>query len=160
MKTYRILDLDNCISDDSWRIPKINWKKTGNARYEDYHLLCGFDRFVNFRLIHSGHTNIILTGRPVLVRGITEEWLARAGVPYAVLLMRNNDCELRSAEVKREMLRWLPAFYDITLSQIVDAHDDHQEIVDMYVSNGIRAIKTAAHAVSAYINPFKLEDAR
>lgn len=154
---YRILDLDNCLSDDGWRIPKINWQKTGDARYQEYHLLCGFDRVVNTSLLDPRYENIILTGRPNLVRGITEEWLARAAIPFRFMLMRNNGSEITSLSLKRQMIFWLLEHYEVDLMSIVDAYDDHAEIVEMYKAFGIEARQRVAHSLSAYDDPRKKE---
>ena len=38
--SFIILDLDNCIADDQWRISRINWQhKDPMRRYHDYHSL-------------------------------------------------------------------------------------------------------------------------
>lgn len=185
---YRILDLDNCISDDGWRIPRIDWGlPPGNARYAEYHKLCGFDKCVNRELFeralcpkHVGYEhqnavacmvctevlklreegeplNVILTGRPTSVRGITEEWLARNRVPYKFLLMRNNPDERRSVAIKEQHLDWLASWYEISITQIVEAFDDHPEIVAMYNATGIPAKQVKAHSENAYINPHTKE---
>src|SRR5579862_9309588 len=87
-----ILDLDNCIADDGWRIRYINWKHPDLfVRYHQYHSLSPWDQIGNRELFQSTpHRVFILTARPVLYREMTEEWLRRNGVTYAAMLMRNN----------------------------------------------------------------------
>lgn len=153
MTTYRILDLDNCLADDSWRIRTINWQKRGNPRYQEYHLLCGFDSAHNLSLTLGRHENILLTGRPNLVRGITKEWLERHHVSYAWLLMRNNSCEVSSVELKEQMLGWLDVHYDIQPFQIESAYDDHPAIVEMYARRGLNAFRRSIHGLDAYTRP-------
>ena len=155
---YRILDLDNALCDDSWRIKHINWHKTGNPRYHEYHLLCGFDEPSNLHLANNkGLKNIVLTGRPTMVAGITAEWLRRHGVQFEHILMRPDDSVQRSVELKSMHLSWLYTYYDIEIGSIVDAYDDHPEIVEMYRAMGIDAHQVTAHSLSAYCNPITKE---
>lgn len=140
---YRILDLDNCIADDAWRVPKIDKRlPLSMERYTAYHNACIYDQPANLHLID--HPRIIIcTGRPVFVRGLTEEWLRMHGVRYEHLLMRNNNDVRRSVDVKREHIRWLDNTYDIPTGAISSAHDDHPDIVDMYLTLGIPASLTS-----------------
>jgi hypothetical protein len=99
-----ILDLDNCIANDAWRIPKINWQKENPLdRYHDYHSLSGFDELGNGDILtrHELAEIVIFTARPVLYRAVTEEWLRRNGVNYEYLVMRNNNDHCHSLELKR-----------------------------------------------------------
>ena len=157
MKPYIILDLDNCIADDSWRIPRINWHKANPMeRYHDYHSLSGWDRLSNARIAHDPQFDyVVFTARPLLYRAITEEWLQRWGVFYKYLIMRNNEDHTPSVELKNKMLNWLPEFYGIKLDQIEAAYDDRQDVVDMYRINGVNGQLLSIHDVCAYTNPNK-----
>lgn len=157
MKPYIILDLDNCIADDAWRIPRINWQKADPMeRYHDYHSLSAWDRLSNSRVAHDPRTEfVIFTARPVLYRAITEEWLLRWGVVHKHLIMRNNNDHTPSVELKRKMLSWLPDHYHITFDQIIAAYDDRPDVVAMYRAEGINAVTMAIHEVCAYTNPNK-----
>ena len=68
-----ILDLDNCIADDSWRIPKINWAAEDPLnRYHDYHSLSGFDTAHNHDLYINTRCDIVIfTARPIMYRALT-----------------------------------------------------------------------------------------
>ena len=62
-----VFDMDNCISDDEWRISKINLEgRTPFERYHHYHSLAGFDRLQNRWLIesYSEEEIVIITSRP------------------------------------------------------------------------------------------------
>ena len=158
---YILLDIDNCISDDAWRIPRIAWQHTDKMRrYHDYHLLSGFDRCVNRHLFQSPLTKIVLlTGRPVMYYALTEEWLRReASIERFTLLMRNNYDFRSSVEVKRSQLGWLSE-YGIHLSNVVMAYDDRQEIVTMYKEFGLNAKVVNIHNQDAYHNPLTQENA-
>lgn len=145
-----ILDLDNCISDDAWRIPKIRWQQTDPMRrYHDYHLLAGFDKLANKHLLSPDLPLVIFTARPVMYRAITEEWLERNGIAIYALLMRNDNDHRSGPDVKETQLSWLLGAYNVSKSQIDMAYDDRPEIVEMYQRNGIKARQVAIHDVCA-----------
>ncbi len=149
---YKILDLDGCISDDSYRIPRIKWNEEDpTARYHDYHMLCGFDRPANFDLFKPDPTQsiLILTARPRMVEGITIEWLRRNEIDWSHLLMRETNEHTHSAELKRRQLLSLPSF-GIQLIDIDIAYDDRPEIIEMYRSFGIRAEVKTIHNLNAH----------
>lgn len=153
--SYVIVDLDNCIADDAWRIPKINWQKHEPLeRYHAYHSLAAFDEVCNRDIFdRAGLEVIVFTARPVLYQHATEEWLRRNDVPFRHLLMRNNNDHRSSVEVKRQMLHWLPELYDVPWRQIWGAYDDRQDIVDMFRRHHIDAYVRAIHDVCAYTDP-------
>lgn len=155
---YVILDLDNCIADDAWRIPKINWQKSNPMeRYHDYHSLSGFDRVGNVDLFekHSAEKIIIFTARPVLYSAVTQEWLRRSKIDYEYLVMRNNGDHRHSLELKRTMLGWLPHVYGVDLKEIAAAYDDRPDVVAMYKEEGIPAFQREIHNVCAYTKPIE-----
>lgn len=146
-----ILDIDNCIADDEWRIPHVDWKRTDPmARYRKYHELSPWDVVRNMVLYYHEPECLVLTARPVLYRIATEEWLRRAGVRALHLVMRNNDDHRPSLDVKRQQVRWLVEHYDVKLDSIRIAYDDRPEIVAMYQSLGIPAEVRAIHNTTAY----------
>lgn len=147
-----ILDIDNCISNDAWRIPRIRWDlEDVEARYNDYHSLSPWDSPGNFDLWQShNHGIIIMTGRPERFRAITEEWLKRANVPYEMLLMRGDDEYGPSVGIKEQMIHTLVALGHNIPYDIVMAFDDHPDIVAMYRRHNIPAEVRAIHNVSAY----------
>lgn len=146
-----ILDLDNTVANDSWRIPRIQWQhKDVNRRYHDYHLLAGFDECRNQELF-EGRTEIaIFTARPVMYRAITEEWLKRNGVFWSHLLMRNDSDHSHSVDLKERQLDWLLSHYKVKFSDITHAYDDREEVIAMYRRRGIPATMRRIHNVSAY----------
>lgn len=136
----RILDLDNCIADDAWRVPFIDWKAPSIwRRYHKYHSLAAFDRCGNRRLLSFDEPTAIFTARPIWYRELTEEWLARNDVPYQHLLMRNNEDERPSTALKLTQLRWLLQHYGVNIGEITVAYDDRPDVVGMYLAEGIRA---------------------
>lgn len=146
-----ILDLDNCIADDSWRIPRISWQHTDPLRrYHDYHQLSAWDTLQNADIAFHADEIAIFTGRPIMFRTITEEWLLRRGVKYRHLLMRNDNDFRPSEIVKLQQLNNLLSVYDVELSDITMAYDDRPEIVQMYWSSNVPAQVRAIHSIDAY----------
>lgn len=153
---FIILDLDNCISDDGWRIDRIQWQhKDANRRYHDYHSLAPFDQSGNRDLFVGVENIVILTARPLLFKAATKEWLRREGVAYKHILMRNNDDHRPSVELKRSQLQWLRSHYGVPWSFIECAYDDRVNVVEMYASLGIKACVRAIHDICAYTPPEK-----
>lgn len=156
-----IVDLDNCIADDAWRIPHIRWqKKDLFERYHNYHLLAGWDQCWHQQLIEPARARrerlVVFTARPTAYAAITEEWLRRNNVPFAALIMRNNDDHRPSVDLKRAMLGWLEELYDIPLRSVVAAYDDRADVVSMYIEQGIPAQIRAIHGLCAYTPPTTL----
>lgn len=158
MKHHIILDLDNCIADDAWRIPHIHWQHRNPAdRYHDYHALAAFDALGNEDLLFGARAGadevVIFTARPVLYRAPTEEWLRRNRVPFKHLIMRNNNDHRPSLELKRTMLHWLPEVYDVPWASIIAAYDDRPDVVEMYRKHHVPGRLRAIHDVCAYTPP-------
>lgn len=155
MARYRLLDIDNCISNDGWRIPRIDWSLDDRfMRYHVYHCLSPWDAFGNRDLFEGCNEEIIiLTCRPLHYRAMTVEVLQRQGVFFKHLLMRNDSDQRPSTLIKRSFLEQLWE-YGVVPSNIDAAFDDRQEVIDMYKSCGIRcAERRALHGISAYHNP-------
>lgn len=157
-----ILDLDNCIADDSWRIPKINWAAEDPLnRYHDYHSLSGFDTAHNHDLYINTRCDIVIfTARPIMYRALTEEWLRRHGVGYQLLMMRDMDDHTPSLDLKRKQLMALFNNTDIRSGDIVGAFDDRPDVVAMYATFGIPSQVKFVHDVCAYTKPveYRLKD--
>lgn len=152
-----ILDLDNCIADDSWRIPYINWQAEDPInRYHDYHSLSGFDIAHNHDL-YIGNKNdiVIFTARPIMYRALTEEWLKRHGIGHALLMMRDMEDHRPSTELKFQQLMALFNNTDLKAGDIVGAYDDRPDVVEMYQKFGIPAEVRFVHDVCAYTKPTK-----
>jgi len=150
-----ILDLDNCIADDAWRIRYIDWSfEDPLSRYHNYHLLAGFDRVGNQELFtKTPHDVIVFTARPIMYRAITEEWLRRAGVVPAVLMMRDNNDHQHSRDLKRQQLLALLDNSALTISDIDCAYDDRPDVIEMYRGLGVNAEVRFIHDQCAYTNP-------
>lgn len=138
-----VVDLDNCISDDNWRISHINEARSDfGARWHDYHSLAGFDQRCNEHLTRDAAERqvdvVILTGRPIAYAAITREWLKRNRIGVRALAMRNNDDRTPSAQLKLAQLRWLYDTHGIALKDVVACYDDKPSVVEAYRSIGLR----------------------
>lgn len=148
-----ILDLDNCISDDAWRIPRIQWQHEDKMRrFHEYHSLSPWDECGNRGVLDGvAPQNVaIFTARPVHYRTITEEWLRRNSIGYHVLMMRNDDDHRPSSLLKQTQLGWLIEHFAVKKSDIFMAYDDRSDVVGMYRANGIPATQISIHNVGVW----------
>lgn len=154
MSSYVILDLDNTIANDGWRIPYINWQWSNPVhRYHDYHSLAAFDELGNADLVWGhGHKILIFTARPVHYSAMTHAWLVRKGVMADHVIMRNTGDRRNSVELKSTMLDWLH-HYDVDLRDIAGAYDDREDVVAMYRARGLNAEVRSLHDICAYTKP-------
>lgn len=162
-----ILDIDNCVANDAWRIPYIDWSKEGDERYHIYHSLSEqdendfewVDRLISNLRIEFGAPLrfFFLTARPVRYRAQTERWLSDhfytkyASDPKLHLLMRNNADLRGSPLLKTQQLNDLIDSYDVRLADILFAADDHPGVVAAYKAAGVdTVVHHAIHDLSAY----------
>lgn len=135
-----ILDIDNCISDDGWRIPFIKMETNDlRARFHEYHMLSAFDVPANLQnIVRDADDILIFTARPSEYRAITDEWLRRrAGITPRLMIMRAPLEHAPSLELKKRMLCAVLRDTDIAVGDIVAAYDDREDIVRMYLDHGI-----------------------
>ena len=148
-----IVDLDNCISDDEWRIRHINQGVSFDdpLRFSDYHQLAGFDQVANqCILMGRGGKIVFFTGRPEGFRALTEEWLRRQDISFKAVFMRATHDHRPCVEVKRDMLRAM--LKKVDRKKIVTAFDDRQDILEMYKKFQIPVKKTFIHS-TPYARP-------
>jgi hypothetical protein len=144
---YAIFDIDNCISDDEWRIEKIKEESSQLPKdelYREYHALAPKDKAKNLIYIKDDHADddiIMITSRPEEYRAQTEEWLKKNGVKYKKLLMRPKGNHQPSAELKIKLFDSL----GIEPEEVTCAYDDRSDIVRAYRKHGIWAVKLAIH---------------
>jgi hypothetical protein len=135
--TIRIVDLDNTISDDAWRHWLIDPEAPdGLHKYHEYHLHCGGDTVMNRHIVDEAPCKVFfMTARPEYMRLKTRRWLEDNNFSYDALIMRPNDNEEHSAEMKRKFTLDL-----LKLFKIEKAYDDRQDIIKMYNSIGVKGI--------------------
>lgn len=148
-----ILDLDNCISDDEWRIPLIDWtQRDPIRRYAKYHAAAPADECGN-RHLFEGRAAAVFTARPECYRAQTATWLREKGVPVRHLFMRPMRDHRPSRLLKMAQLARLLSAYRVTgppSELIVAAYDDRADVVQMYREAGLNAHVAYIHTTSAY----------
>lgn len=147
---YIIIDLDNTISDDSWRIDMIDWTKTDElARYNDYNLLSGFDIAGNEWLFQSNdYEVVVLSSRPEFYAPITVQWLKSIDIDPIFLIMRENGDNSTQSDLKKKQLQ---SFYNVmkaTAKDVIGAYDSDPDTVEMYANNGLNSHLLSIHSRS------------
>lgn len=140
---YCIFDIDNCISDDQWRMEKIDWSQADlNKRYAAYHAACIHDEPRNKKLLRQYMkervTPIFFTARPMAFRRETFRWFSSniGFLFYIFQFHMRKDSDIReSVEIKRDFLR--DFLKTVVISDIVAAFDDREDIIEMYKETGI-----------------------
>lgn len=141
--SHIILDLDNCISDDEWRIDRINHHHPDRfVRYHEYQLLAGFDKFKDNELIDWECKIIISTARPEFYRSITHEWLKRNNINPIAIYMRPDQDYRPSAQLKASHLRHMMI---TRINDIECAYDDREDVVEMYRKFDVKAQLVKIH---------------
>jgi len=145
-----ILDLDNCIADDGWRIQYIG---DGPKKYDAYHQLSAFDELCNRGLFHNIGT-VIFTGRPDTYAPLTIKWLERKRVQHRFLFMRPEGNFMNNVDLKKLFLQQLFQIDlgggAISIDDIVWAYDDHPGVIKMYQEQGIKATQVCIHSFRLY----------
>ena len=158
----QIVDLDNCISNDEWRIPRINWELQGEERWDEYHTLVEQDQPCNIERLCVDIEDVpivIFTARPEKFRAKTRRWLANVtGLSERVvcIYMRPDGDNSSSVNLKQSFLDDLAESRAIYPEHILVAYDDREDVVEMYKSRGINAEVLKIHDTCAYTDPAKL----
>ena len=146
-----ILDIDNCISDDSARVKLIDWSKSDTFdRYDAYHR-ASMDDPAHVEGFQGRDDVIIITSRPQSYCGLTRKWLARHGVTYELLLMRNMRNRLPSASFKICALAELIGSKDFSIEDIEVAYDDREDVLQAYRQIGLHAVQKKIHDIDTMI---------
>lgn len=157
---YSIFDLDNCLSDDEWRLNLIDFTKENlDERYEEYHKCCGRDKTnertlnVLFRTFQTC-TPVFFTARPAEYREVTSDWIKHnLHIEHPILYMREWNDHRHGAVLKEGMLKKFTANFVPDNHAISLAFDDRLDIVEMYRSNGIEARQLKIHDRCALTPP-------
>lgn len=149
-----ILDLDNTIADDSWRMNRIDWDNPCKVkRFSRYHRSSIFDKHANSHLWEDYEDGVIIaTARPESFSGVTQLWLERIGLWEKVLFcfFRPNDCFISSPELKSGFLDDLETAFNIDVGSAIHcAYDDRKDVIDMYRKRGVEAKQVQVHNVTS-----------
>ena len=136
---YKIIDLDNCISNDGHRLNKIDFAKSDlHDRYHAYNVYAFLDDDANMDLLQGPERIIISTSRPEQYRSLTESWLMKRDAKIYMLMMRPDGNHASSADIKKEHYRLLINQQYINPDDIVYAADDNPNVIAMYQSIGVK----------------------
>jgi hypothetical protein len=157
MRPVMIVDLDNCISDDSRRVPLIDWDAvTPDKRYAAYHADAINDLYVPlpFNDLSGFHVKVaIFTARPEAYRQVTMDWLAKNNINWSWLFMRADGCTKPSPELKRVMYLSLISGCGAARSLVKVAVDDREDVLQMYREFGVTPVLHAIHPEIVYEPP-------
>lgn len=154
MSKVVIWDLDNCLADDLWRVPLIDWHLRGDERYARYGENCDQDTLHNldkFEFMCKLGTPVVITGRTELLRAPTLRWTAQLGINPRNVLMRPLGVRTPAAQLKLNMLR--QRFFS---HQVVAAFDDLPDVVAAYRSFGIASTQLIINELHHYEEPKQL----
>lgn len=145
MEEIAIFDIDGCISDDAWRLPRI--AKSGPNRFHPYHVVAGDDDVLHhgrehlLKHIRFPHSIVFITARPTSVWEITKRWIDKTfpqfgNTPYIFMMRGEEEEGLGSVEIKLRRLRELSSVL-LDNQSIVAAYDDRPDVIKMYLDQGI-----------------------
>lgn len=154
-----ILDCDNVLSDDEWRLRTIDWDTEDQVeRYRVYSKLAIFDEPRNQHLaIAPGKKVAIFTAMRDRYWRTRTAWFHKNKIHHDYLFMRGENDHRSSVEVKQEMLHNLMRMLNLQPNDIIAAYDDHPDIVQMYKRNGVNGIHIAIHNKCVWRKPSVLE---
>lgn len=144
---HLLIDLDNCVAEDFWRLHLIDWANPDmDARFRQYHLACVHDPAHHLFLTKLATRLTIITARPIEYAAQTIDWLTRHKVEYASLYMRPKGDHRQSVIVKEELLSMVKRPIDWAV-------DDRADIVTMYRRYSVPASILAIHDIDWKENP-------
>lgn len=128
-----LCDVDNCISNDTWRSKFINWHRVGHdERFHEYHMAASLDEARNLDLIRVPKARVFfLTAMPERYAHIREAWMRQYRIDYERILYRENGDHRHSVELKRSMVRRLRE-EGVPLWECIAAYDDRRAVVEMF----------------------------
>lgn len=156
---YVIFDIDNCLADDGWRIPLIDWTKQDiDERYDAYHRAGRLDASPHSLMVQQWaqtHIPIFLTARPLKYREDTVWWIEHVlGIFCYILITRNNNDNRPSVQLKGDMVVSLHEYGLSHLGKIDHAYDDREDVCAMYVERfGFNVTRLAIHNICAMTPP-------
>jgi len=138
-----LCDVDNVLADDGWRVSFIRWSHADvDARFHEYHVASSLDSTANLHLLDVPQAYIVLlTAMSEEYESIRTQWLIRNAVPHHRVLYRPRGDRRSAVEVKRAMITQLRD--ELNLSRCIAAYDDRQDIVDMFLSEGLPGVRVA-----------------
>ena len=146
-KHYVVFDIDGTLADCGHRLQYAQAKL-----WEEFHERCNEDNViidVADLMIHismSGKAVILLTGRPEKYRGVTEAWLASAGLKrfYDELIMRPDGNFIQDGPMKCDLLEMRFGSQEDVLANVWFVVDDRETVVESLRNYGLTVLQPAA----------------
>jgi len=137
-----LVDIDNTISDSSWRqalIAEENW--------DSFHAASTFDKPINsvvglVNVLSKHYTVIAHTGRTEKFRKITMEWLCNHRVEFNQLWMRPNHDYRPAHEIKLEQA--IEAYGQNLSDHVSFIIDDDERVIEAYSAMGVPCLQVWA----------------
>jgi hypothetical protein len=128
-----LIDIDNCISNDAWRIPLIDWEASDpDQRFHAYHMASLLDAPANLHKLEGAEEVIALTAMPERYARVRRAWLKEHAPAVGRVVMRPETDHRPSVELKRSMITYLVSQRLLRLDEVRAAYDDRPEIIAMY----------------------------
>lgn len=133
-----IFDIDGVLSD---AVSRQHFIERGRRDWHAFFDACGDDPLIEevaclVGLLDAGLAVVLLTGRPVRVEPQTLAWLARYGLRWDLLIMRDFGDYSAAREFKRETVHELRAYgFELRL-----AFEDDRRNLEMFRSEGIPCV--------------------
>lgn len=136
-ESIAVIDIDGVVADVRHRLPLLRrrparWDLFFDYADDDPLLEIGADVV---RQLASEHTVVYLSGRPEHLRGVTEDWLSRHGLPHGRLELRESYDFRPARIVKLERIRELER--DGVIAAIVD---DDPDVIHTLTAAGYPAV--------------------
>ncbi len=134
-----MIDIDGVVADVRHRLRHLDgpgpnrWDRFFGAAARDPVLAEGAALVAD---LARRHDIVWLTGRPERLRGVTEAWLARHGLPAGELLMRADSDHRPAVDYKAGMVRRLRR-RPVTIAALVD---DDQAVIDAALAERLPAV--------------------
>jgi len=136
-----VFDVDGVLANADHRQHLLQPTGTGKKDWKTFFSRAGDDALIDevarlTMLLNPDLYRVLLTARPMSIRDLTVDWLARHGVSWDLLIMRPDREFSPSPVAKRHAVRELRAHgFELLL-----AFDDDRRNVDMFHDEGIPCI--------------------
>ncbi len=133
-----VFDMDGVLSDASSRQHYLEWPRRD---WESFFEECGDDDLIDevarlLECLDPAMRIVLLTARPIRVQRQTLGWLARYGLRWDLLIMRDWGDYMAAPHFKRLTVEELRRYgFDLRL-----AFEDDQRNVDMFHSEGVPCV--------------------
>lgn len=130
-----VFDLDGTLCNTDHRVHYAHsrqWDKFNSALVDDNPNWDELSLLLAMR--ESGHRIVLCTGRDAAYRKATQEWLKKWGVPYDLLLMRDERDRRSDTVVKCELARQIPW-------PILFIVEDRDRVVEMWRREGYTCLQ-------------------